>query len=152
MPLRPQISKTEAHVWQARIRAALFVPEVLPALDSRSYGSFSPAPGVVAERVTYATEYGLRIPAIVYRPEHVRGKIPGIVVVNGHGADKSSWYSWYTGILYASAGAAVLTYDPIGEGERNDEHKDATGEHTAAHGRPDGHRPDAGRVVSPKHG
>ena len=129
MPLRPQISKTEAHGWQARIRAALFVPEVLPALDSRSYGSFSPAPGVVAERVTYATEYGLRIPAIVYRPEHVRGKIPGIVVVNGHGADKSSWYSWYTGILYARAGAAVLTYDPIGEGERNDEHKDATGEH-----------------------
>jgi hypothetical protein len=51
------------------------------------------------------------------------------VVVNGHGADKSSWYSWYTGVMYANAGAVVLTYDPIGEGERNDEHKDGTGEH-----------------------
>jgi hypothetical protein len=32
-------------------------------------------------------------------------------------------------VEYARAGAMVLTYDPIGEGERNDEHKDATGEH-----------------------
>jgi hypothetical protein len=129
MPLWARISRTEAHALQSKIRTALFVPEDLPALDSKTYGSFSPVPGVVADRITYATEYGLRVPAIVYRPEHIRGKIPGIVVVNGHGADKSSWYSWYTGILYASAGAAVLTYDPIGEGERNDDHKDGSGEH-----------------------
>lgn len=114
---------------RAEIRAALFVPEQLPALDAKSYGSFSPAPGVIAERVTFATEYGMRIPAIVYRPAKIHGKIPGIVVINGHGADKTSWYSWYTGVMYARAGAAVLTYDPIGEGERNDDHKDATGEH-----------------------
>jgi dienelactone hydrolase len=55
--------------------------------------------------------------------------MPGIVVVDGHGADKSSWYSYYTGILYAHAGSVVVTYDPIGEGERNDDHKDFTGEH-----------------------
>ena len=84
---------------------------------------------MVAERVTYVTEYGLRVPAIVYRPEKIHGKIPGIVVVNGHGADKTSWYSWYTGVEYARAGAMVLTYDMIGEGERNDDHKDGTSEH-----------------------
>ncbi len=95
----------------------------------QTYGSFSPIPGVIAERVTYATEYGLRVPAIVYRPEKIARRLPGIVVVNGHGADKSSWYSWYTGVMYAKAGAVVLTYDPIGEGERNDDHKDGTGEH-----------------------
>jgi len=71
----------------------------------------------------------MRIPAIVYRPAKPHGRVPGIVVVNGHGADKTSWYSYYTGILYASAGAVVVTYDPVGEGERNDDHKDATGEH-----------------------
>lgn len=129
MPLFSQTTNEQAHAWREKIRATLFVPEVLPALDVKNYGSFVPVPGVIAERVTYATEYGLRIPAIVYRPEKVHGKIPGIVVVNGHGADKSSWYSWYTGVMYAKAGAAVLTYDPIGEGERNDEHKDGTGEH-----------------------
>ncbi len=27
-----------------------------------------PIPGVIAERVTYGTSYGMRVPAIVYRP------------------------------------------------------------------------------------
>ena len=128
-PLTAQMSDAAAKELRMKIRAALFVPDPLPALDAKNFGSFSPEPGVVAERVTYATEYGLRIPAIVYRPEKVHGRIPGIVVVNGHGADKTSWYSWYTGVEYARAGAVVLTYDMIGEGERNDEHKDGTSEH-----------------------
>ena len=120
-PLTAQMSDAAAKELRMKIRAALFVPDPLPALDAKNFGSFSPEPGVVAERVTYATEYGLRIPAIVYRPEKVHGRIPGIVVVNGHGADKTSWYSWYTGVEYARAGAVVLTYDMIGEGERNDD-------------------------------
>jgi dienelactone hydrolase len=128
-PLWSQVTDATAQQLREKIRAALFVPNPLPALDAKSYGSFSAEPGVVAERVTYATEYGLRVPAIIYRPEKIRGRIPGIVVVNGHGADKTSWYSYYTGMEYARAGAMVLTYDPIGEGERNDDHKDATGEH-----------------------
>ncbi len=127
--LPAQMSNTQARELREKIRAALFVPAPLPALDTKSYGSFEVEPGVMAERVTYATEYGLRVPAIVYRPAKIHGKIPGIVVVNGHGADKTSWYSYYTGVEYARAGAMVLTYDPIGEGERNDDHKDATGEH-----------------------
>lgn len=129
MPLHAQMTNAKAQELRAKIMAALFVPQPLPALDAKNYGSFAPVPGVIAERVTYATEYGLRIPAIVYRPEKIHGKIPGIVMVNGHGADKTSWYSWCTGVEYARAGAMAVTYDPIGEGERNDEHKDGTGEH-----------------------
>jgi len=45
--------------------------------------------------------------------------MPGLIVVNGHGGDKYSWYAFYAGILYARAGTVVVTYDPIGEGERN---------------------------------
>jgi len=120
----------QIRLWRQQMRHALYIPDPLPAASPESYGSFSPTPGVIAERVTYRTAYDLRVPAIVYRPAtKPRGKMPAIVVVNGHGADKSSWYSWYTGILYARAGAVVLTYDPIGEGERNDDHKDFTGEH-----------------------
>jgi len=130
VPLLPaQMTNAKAQDLRARIKAALFVPQPLPALDVQNYGSFAVGPGVIAERVTYATEYGLRVPAIVYRPEKIRGKIPGLLVVNGHGADKTSWYSWYTGVEYAQAGAMVVTYDPIGEGERNDDHKDGVGEH-----------------------
>lgn len=128
-PSCAQVSAKQIDAWRASVRHALFIPEPLPSLNAVTWSSFSPTAGVVADRVTYATEYSMRIPAIVYRPVRSRGRMPGIVVVNGHGADKTSWYSYYTGILYASAGAVVVTYDPVGEGERNDEHKDATGEH-----------------------
>jgi dienelactone hydrolase len=105
--------------WRKEIKQALFIPETMPAVAARSYGSFSPVAGVVAERVTYATTYGMRVPAIVYRPAKARGRMPGLVVVNGHSGDKTSWYAYYAGILYARAGAVVVTYDPVGEDERN---------------------------------
>jgi len=113
-----------------RIEATLFVPDPAPALAPASHGRFEPTPGVVAERITYGTEFGMRIPAILYRPaKPAPGKAPGIIVVNGHGGDKYAWYSPYTGMLYAKAGAFVITYDPIGEGERNAEHKSVTRQH-----------------------
>jgi dienelactone hydrolase len=115
---------------RAQIRAALFVPEKLPALTAEQYGEVTIAPGVVAERVSYATDYGLRVPAMVYRPaQRPAGKMPGLIVVNGHGGDKYSWYSFYAGILYARMGAVVLTYDPIGEGERNAQRKNGSRQH-----------------------
>lgn len=113
-----------------QIRAALFVPEKLPAPAVETYGQVDVAPGVVAERVSYATDYGLRVPAMVYRPaQKPAGKMPGLIVVNGHGGDKYSWYAFYAGILYARAGAVVVTYDPIGEGERNLQRKNGTRQH-----------------------
>jgi dienelactone hydrolase len=112
-----------------QIRNTLFVPDPLPALDSESHGQFEPEPGAIAERVTYATQFGMRVPAIVYRPKTMTGKLPALIVVNGHGGDKYTWYSFYSGILYARAGAVVLTYDPIGEGERNSQRKSGTRAH-----------------------
>src|SRR6266702_3395747 len=115
--------------WREEIRKTLFVPNPLPPLETRSYGTFSPTPGVIAERVTYATAAGMRVPAIVYRPASIKKKLPGIVVVNGHGSDKFGWYAFYSGVLFARAGAMVVTYDPIGEGERSSERKSRTGAH-----------------------
>jgi len=105
------------------------VSSPLPPLESESHGHFEPAPGVVAECVTYRTQFGLRIPAILYLPKSSDKNLPGLIVVNGHGGDKFSWYAIYSGILYARAGAAVLTYDPIGEGERNIDRKSGTRAH-----------------------
>jgi dienelactone hydrolase len=119
--------------WQnlrEQIEQTLHVARPLPALEEKSFGHFSPAPGVAADRVSYATGYSLRVPAIVY---HEAGptisKHPGLIVVNGHAADKSSWYAYWTGILYARAGAVVLTYDPIGEYERNRERLSKSNQH-----------------------
>ena len=117
---------------RAQIRDTLHIPESLPAPERKLYGSFSPAPGVSADRVSYATAYSLRIPAIVYHPaEHKRMRRPALVIVNGHGGDKSSWYAYWAGILYARAGAVVLTYDPIGEFERNHLRESGTSQHDA---------------------
>jgi dienelactone hydrolase len=119
------------------IRANFFVPDPLPATDAVVYRTFSPTPGVKAEAVSYTTQFGVRVPAILYLPDPLpKGKIPAFVVVTGHGGDKYSWYAFYTGILFARAGAAVLTYDQIGEGERNSERKSGTRSHDQIQGGP----------------
>jgi dienelactone hydrolase len=115
-----------------KILETLHIPESLPSPEQKLYGTFSPAPGVSADRVSYATGYSLRVPAIVYHPaEHKRMRRPALVIVNGHGGDKSSWYAYWAGILYARAGAVVLTYDPIGEFERNHLRESGTSQHDA---------------------
>lgn len=115
--------------WQAAIRDSLFVPDPLPPLDPTNHGRFEPAAGIVAERISYATNLGLRVPAIVYSPQAESGRRPALIIVNGHGRDKYAWYAFYSGILYARAGAIVLTYDPIGEGERNVHRESGTRAH-----------------------
>jgi dienelactone hydrolase len=81
------------------------------------------------ERVSYSTQLGMRVPAIVYRPERPAGRGPALIVVNGHGGDKYAWYANYSGVAYARLGFVVLTYDPAGEGERNTERKSGTRAH-----------------------
>ena len=115
--------------WRSAIRDTLHIPQPMPALTAESHGRFEPVEGVIAERITYGTQFGLRVPAILYLPKERRERIPAFMVVNGHGGDKFSWYAFYSGILYARAGVAVLTYDPLGEGERNAERKSGTRAH-----------------------
>src|SRR3982751_1040423 len=123
----------EGKDWKARrrqIRDTLHISQPLSRSQEKHYGSFSAAANVSADRVSYATAYGLRVPAIVYHPaEHKRTRRPALVIVNGHGGDKSSWYAYWAGILYARAGAVVLTYDPIGEFERNHLRESGAGQH-----------------------
>jgi dienelactone hydrolase len=128
-PVKTPATAAQFDRWRAQIKSALFISDPLPSLSPKSYGTFVPAPGVIAERVSYGTNFGMRIPAIVYRPAQSHGKLPAIIVVNGHGGDKTTWYAFYTGILYAQAGAVVVTYDPIGADERNSERKSETKTH-----------------------
>lgn len=103
-----------------QIETTLHIPNPLPSPDAKSYVQFAPAQGIAADRVSYATAYGMRVPAIVY---HQAGatieRHPALILVNRPGDDKSSWYDYWSGILYARAGAVVLTYDSIGQYERN---------------------------------
>ncbi|MBM3745297.1 MAG: acetylxylan esterase [Acidobacteria bacterium] len=138
----------DEHAWRRQIKATLFVPDPLPRLAPRTHGRFEPAPGVVAERVSYGTQFGLRVPAILYLPKSGSGKAPAFIVVNGHGGDKYSWYAFYSGILYARAGAAVLTYDPAGEGERNIDRQSGTRAHDKVEDPPELARRLAGLMIT----
>jgi len=122
---------TPAQLEHLRIQAthALFVDTPLPPLAPHTFATEPAAPNIHIEHVTYATQYGMRVPAIVYVPDHLKQKAPAIIVVCGHGGDKSSWYAVYTGMLYATAGAVVITYDPIGEFERSVTRASETNEH-----------------------
>lgn len=132
------LTTTQEKQLRKQICENFFVPDPLPALEARTERRFTPAPGVKAEGVTYTTQFGMRVPAMLYLPDPLprtaSGKIPAFIVVNGHGGDKYCWYSWYTGILYARGGAAVLTYDMAGEGERNRTHKYSSRAHDSIKG------------------
>jgi dienelactone hydrolase len=129
----PAANQTRDDAWRAEIRHQLYIPDKLPALDAKVWSTFSPTPGVLADRVTYATADGMIVPAIVYRPDPKvakwKGKLPGLVIVNGHGSDKFGWYAFYSGMMFAKAGTVVVTYDPIGEGERNIDRKSRASSH-----------------------
>jgi len=122
---------TPAQLKSLRVRAnqALFIDSPLPPLTAHTFATLPVNANLRIEHVTFATQFGVRVPAIVYVPMHPHGKVPAIVVVNGHGGDKSSWYAVYTGLLYATAGAVVVTYDPIGEFERSVTRASEAGEH-----------------------
>lgn len=97
---------------RSEIRKALFVPDPLPRLDPETHGAFEPAPGVRVERVTYGTQFGMRVPALVYSPSnHAGGRLPGLILVNGHGGSKYTWFVYCAAMLYAKAGAVVLMTD-----------------------------------------
>lgn len=120
---------------RTQVRANFFVDPV-PALDAKVHRRFAPAKGVKAEAVTYATTLGARVPAILYLPEPLprEAKVPGFIIVNGHGGDKFAWYAYYTGIAFARGGMAVLTYDQAGEGERSASRQSGTRDHDKLQG------------------
>jgi hypothetical protein len=111
---------SQLQLQRQQIKNALHIPDPLPELRDKLYGQFTAAPDVVADRISFETEYKLRIPALVYhKPGATIVQHPALVVVNPRDMDKSFKYAWWAGILYARSGAIVLTYDSLGQYERN---------------------------------
>src|ERR1700730_19142173 len=77
-PMTAQERSERDEAWRREIRKELYVPETLPKLEAKTWSTFSPTAGVLAERVTYQTADGMVVPAIVYRPDpkvaHWQGK------------------------------------------------------------------------------
>src|SRR5689334_20203619 len=69
LPAAAAISEPQIRDWRSRIERELFVAQPLPELRPEIHGRFEPEAEVIAERVVYSTAYGLRVPAILYRPK-----------------------------------------------------------------------------------
>jgi hypothetical protein len=78
-----------------KISDTFFVPYPPLALNGQEYGQFEAEPAVVADGVTYATGFGMLVPAVIYHPKDTGVRRPALIVVNGHGGDKYAWYSFY---------------------------------------------------------
>ncbi len=88
-------------------------------LAAEPRGEMDLGDGVVVEKWLYTAEPGSRIPANLYRPARVEGRIPAIAMTCGHGDSKSLAHMQYVARTYARAGVACLLADPLGEEERH---------------------------------
>ena len=71
--------------WRRDIRTALHVSDDGPDLGPRTHSVFCPTEGVRAERVSYGTQFGMRIPGILYLPDPMPAeRVPGLIVVNAN--------------------------------------------------------------------
>lgn len=102
---------------RAKMATALTLPEARIPLDPKTHKTM-PGDGYTIESVTFASEAGSRVTALLYLPA-VKMPVPAIIVACGHGGSKSALYAQYAGQLYAKMGIACLAVDTIGEEERH---------------------------------
>jgi cephalosporin-C deacetylase-like acetyl esterase len=85
-------------------------------LNPRILGS-TQLDGFRIEKVLYDSQPNFPVTALLYLPDHHSAKLPAIVVAPGHGpTGKISDFAMAS--TFARNGFAVLSYDPIGQGER----------------------------------
>ncbi len=71
------------------------------------------------ERIVFESRPGFHVAANLYRPPQAGGPLPAIVFPCGHASEGKAAEAYQRfGILMARHGLAVLTWDPLGQGER----------------------------------
>jgi dienelactone hydrolase/pimeloyl-ACP methyl ester carboxylesterase len=76
--------------------------------------------GYFVEKLAYESLPGYFVPALLYRPRGLAGPAPGVLSPCGHSAvGKAAEAYQILHINLARRGFFVLTYDPVGQGERS---------------------------------
>jgi cephalosporin-C deacetylase-like acetyl esterase len=117
-------TRAQAEARQREVRKKLLtliggLPEKTP-LNAKSLGT-TQAEGFRIEKILYESQPNFPVTALLYLPDPKPGaaqqKLPAIVVAPGHGfTGKVTDYAFAS--TFARNGFAVLSYDPIGQGER----------------------------------
>jgi Acetyl xylan esterase (AXE1) len=118
--------RTEADLQALRARLRASVLEIiggLPAektpLNARVTGTI-PMDGYRIEKILFESLPGLHVTALLYVPDGPPVKRPAVLVACGHSPDGKSFrnYQEISGQL-ARRGYVVLSWDPVGQGERS---------------------------------
>ncbi|MBM3792381.1 MAG: hypothetical protein FJW35_18815, partial [Acidobacteria bacterium] len=77
--------------------------------------------GYRIEKLTFESYPGMAVPALLYIPEAIRGRAPGIVSIAGHAyaTGKTTEHLQQRNVNLVLRGCVVLSYDYIDTGERN---------------------------------
>jgi dienelactone hydrolase len=74
----------------------------------------------VIEKLAYESFPGYFVPALLYRPKGLSARVPGVLSPCGHSTNgKAAGAYQILHINLAKRGYVVLTYDPVGQGERS---------------------------------
>jgi len=95
------------------------LPEAKTPLHARITGTI-PMDGYRIEKVVFESLPGLHVTALVYVPDAPSGPKPAVLVPCGHAPDGKSFrnYQEISGQL-ARRGYVVISWDPVGQGERS---------------------------------
>jgi cephalosporin-C deacetylase-like acetyl esterase len=117
-------TRAQAETRQREVRKKILaligtLPEKTP-LNAKSLGT-TQADGFRIEKILYESQPNFPVTALLYLPDAKPGatqqRLPAIVVSPGHGfTGKATDYTFAS--IFARNGFTVLSYDPIGQGER----------------------------------
>ncbi len=117
-------SKTDLDALQTSLREAFLglldgLPGKSGAPGVKTMGTIE-AGDYVIEKLAYESFPGYFVPALLYRPSNVKSLLPGVLSPCGHSTNGKAAGTYQTlHINLAKRGYVVLTYDPIGQGERS---------------------------------
>jgi len=113
-------TRAQAEARQAWVRSQMLsllgsLPQRTP-LNARVLGE-TQADGFRIQKVLFESQPGFPVTALLYLPDGPAAPLPAILLAPGHSpAGKAGDYR--TAAVFARSGFVVLSYDPIGQGER----------------------------------
>lgn len=133
-----QVQKLSRYVRQHMARTWGPLPSERTALNARHVGTVE-RNGFHVEKIVFESRPEFFVTANLYKPAHADGRLPAVLFPPGHTDDGKTAEAYQRfAILMARNGFAVLTWDPLGQGERlqlwDDETKESRlGPGTAEH-------------------
>ncbi len=112
-----ELLKTQGELRQKLLQMIGGLPEVKTDLHPRVTGRIQ-MDGFTIEKLTFQSLPGVYVTALVYVPDDHSKKHPAVLVPAGHAADGKFHYQALSQRL-AGRGYVVISWDPIGQGERS---------------------------------